>query len=165
MKAASAVDIQIIRAHAPAEMAAARELIQEYAQSLGLDLTYQNFQAEITNFPGSYSEPLGALLLAPRNAEFLGCIALRPISADTAEMKRLYVRPAARGTGLGRKLTEAIIEAARAAGYRHIYLDTLPSMTTALALYHALGFRPIPSYYSGAPPGTNFLGLTLAVPA
>jgi GNAT superfamily N-acetyltransferase len=161
MKAASPVNVQIIRARAPEEIAAARELIQEYAHTLSVDLAYQKFQTEITNFPGSYSEPLGALFLACNNAEFIGCVALRPHSVDVAELKRLYVRPSARGHNLGRLLTEAAINAARAAGYRAIYLDTLPSMVTARALYETLGFHAVPPYYPSAPAGTAFLGLTL----
>ena len=161
MKAASAVNIQIIRARSPEEIAAVRELIQEYAHTLPVDLNYQNFQAEISNFPGAYSEPLGALFLARQNSEFLGCVALRPHSVDIAELKRLYVRPTARGHNLGRLLTEAAIHAARSAGYRAIYLDTLPSMATARALYETLGFQSVPAYYPGAPTGTAFLGLNL----
>lgn len=161
MKAAAALNVQIIRACAPEEIAAARELIQEYAATLPVDLNYQNFQSEIQNFPGAYSEPLGALFLARKSAEFLGCVALRPHSVDVAELKRLYVRPSARGHNLGRLLTEAAINAARAAGYRAIYLDTLPSMATARALYETLGFHSVPAYYPGAPAGTDFLGLAL----
>jgi GNAT superfamily N-acetyltransferase len=168
MRAISAVNCQIIRARTPEEIAAARELIQEYAASLPVNLNYQNFKAEIESFPGAYAEPLGALFLA-RTADlaapFLGCVALRPHSVDVAELKRLYVRPSARGQNLGRLLTEAAIHAARIAGYRSICLDTLPSMTTALVLYHTLGFRPIPPYYPGSPTGTTFLGLTLEQPA
>src|SRR3984885_4341155 len=107
MKAASAVNIQIIRPRPPEEIAAVRELIQEYAHTLPVDLHYQNFQAEISNFPGAYSQPLGALFLALQYNVLPGPLALRPPAVDLAELQRLCVRPTARGHNLGRLLTEA----------------------------------------------------------
>ena len=128
-----------------------------------MDLAYQGFDAELASLPGKYAPPRGALLLA-RGADGvpLGCVGLRPIGEPgTCEMKRLFVAPAARGMRLGSALSGTVIEAARQRGYARLRLDTLPSMTTAIALYRSLGFAPIPPYYEGAPPGTHFMQLDL----
>jgi len=137
-------------------------LFREYAASLPVDLSYQNFDQEMADVNGKYGAPAGALLLArgPDGAP-AGCVALRPLVSGRCEMKRLYVAPAARGTGLGRALTLAIIGEARARGYRELMLDTLPSMQTALGLYRNLGFRDTEAYYPGAPAGTVYLSLPL----
>jgi GNAT superfamily N-acetyltransferase len=111
--------------------------------------------------PGSYAPPLGRLLLAWEREEAAGCVALRPIDPATCEMKRLYVRPPYRGSGLGRRLAERIIREARDAGYGKMRLDTLPAMAGARALYHALGFRPIQAYRPNPIEGAVFLELTL----
>jgi ribosomal protein S18 acetylase RimI-like enzyme len=120
-------------------------LLREYEAGTGVSLCFQNFEAELAGLPGDYAPPRGALVLArpPGGSELLGCVALRPVpgSPDLCEMKRLYVRPAGRGSGLGRKLALAAMAQARQLGYRRICLDTLPSMTAAQALYGALGFR------------------------
>jgi len=142
-------------------MAAARELIAEYGGSLGVDLSYQNFAEELAGLPGAYSPPRGALLIAVAGADFAGCVAMRPLGGDVCEMKRLYVRPGWRASGLGRRLALAILEEGRRAGYRAIRLDTLPSMTAARALYLSLGFRAIPPYYSSPVSGTSFLEFDL----
>ncbi len=143
------------------DLAAVRMLFQAYADGLGIDLGYQDFAHELAALPGNYAPPGGALLLArDRTGAPLGCAALRPLG-DVAEMKRLYVAPAARGIGLGTALMHAIVGEARRIGYRAVRLDTLPDMTAAQALYAAAGFRPIDPYYAGAPPGTLFLELTL----
>ncbi|UIJ45595.1 GNAT family N-acetyltransferase [Sphingomonas cannabina] len=137
-------------------------LFEDYAASLPVDLGYQNFAAELTGLPGSYAPPRGALLLA-RNAggEPLGCVGVRPLAEEgVCEMKRLYLVPAARGLGLGRALAEAAIGAARERGYRELRLDTLPSMTAAIAMYEAMGFRRIPAYYEPTP-CSLFMALTL----
>lgn len=138
------------------------DLFQGYAASLPVDLGYQDFAAELAGLPGKYAEPKGALLLACDNAGApLGCIALRPLDEDVCEMKRLFLKPEARGLGLGRALAEAIIVAARDRGYRELRLDTLPSMTSAIALYEGLGFERIAPYYAPTPDGTVFMALTL----
>lgn len=124
------------------EMAHVRELFREYQRSLGIDLCFQSFEEELAGLPGRYAPPRGVILLA----EGSGVVALRPIDENTAEMKRLYVRPSARGTGLGRALAEAVIEEARRKGYGRIRLDTLPSMTAAIAMYRKLGFEEIAPY-------------------
>jgi putative acetyltransferase len=139
----------------------ARELFREYAASLGFDLEFQGFSKELATLPGSYAPPLGQLLLAWEREEAAGCVALRPIDPAICEMKRLYVRPAYRGRGLGRRLAERIVREARDAGYGTMRLDTLPAMAGARALYHTLGFRPIPPYRPNPIEGAVFLELTL----
>ena len=142
-------------------IASARGLIAEYGVSLGVDLSYQNFAEELASLPGAYAPPWGALLIAEAAGEFAGCVAMRPLGENVCEMKRLYVRPPWRATGLGRRLALAILEEARRAGYRAIRLDTLAPMTAARALYFSLGFRAIPPYYPGAVAGTTFLEFNL----
>jgi GNAT superfamily N-acetyltransferase len=112
-----------------------RELFREYADGLGVDLCFQGFEAELAGLPGAYAPPSGRLLLVVCGSEVYGCVALRRLSDSAAEMKRLYVRPAARGTGLGWALVNALIVEAEAIGYRRILLDTLPTMTAAIRLY------------------------------
>jgi len=136
------------------QMDAVRVLFREYQQALNIDLCFQGFEQELVTLPGKYT----SILLAERYA---GCVALRPFDHETAEMKRLYVRPRYRGTGLGRALTEAILEEARTRHYTAIRLDTLPQMTTAIALYRSLGFRDIPPYCTNPFPGALFLELQL----
>ncbi|MFO1027851.1 MAG: GNAT family N-acetyltransferase [Acetobacteraceae bacterium] len=146
------------------DLAAVRRLFQAYADSLGVDLGYQDFAAELATLPGKYAAPGGALLLARMaQGEPAGCVALRPLPFDgCCEMKRLYVAPAGRGSGVGRALAEAVVAAARQRGYREIRLDTLPFMQAAMALYESLGFVEIAPYYDTPIAGTRFLALPLA---
>lgn len=153
--------IEIRPATTEDEIALIRSLFREYASSLEIDLCFQGFEEELAGLPGKYAPPAGRLLLAWRGSEVLGCGALRPIGAGACEMKRLYVRPAARGEQLGRRLAERICSEARAAGYSRICLDTLPSMAAAQAIYLSLGFRPIDPYVFNPIPGARFLALEL----
>jgi ribosomal protein S18 acetylase RimI-like enzyme len=138
-----------------------RRLFEEYSASVGVDLCFQDFARELETLPGDYAPPAGRLLLARDNGEAAGCVALRPIDREICEMKRLYVRPAFRGSGLGRALVDRIISEARQAGYRQMRLDSLPIMQTAISLYRRLGFRDIPSYRANPVPGAVFLELSL----
>ncbi|MEO5867874.1 MAG: helix-turn-helix domain-containing GNAT family N-acetyltransferase [Sphingomonas sp.] len=142
-----------------ADLAAVKALFADYAASLSIDLEYQHFAEELAGLPGDYAAPRGALFLARDiDATPLGCVALRPAAcAGDAEMKRLYVAPAARGTKLGLRLAEAMIAEAARLGYRAICLDTLPEMTAAQGLYRALGFLPAAPYYTTPVAGTVFL--------
>lgn len=151
----------IVRAETEEELAGIRGLWREYADSLGIDLSFQNFEKECANLPGDYAPPSGRLLLAACESQPAGCVALRRLSTDTCEMKRLYVRPVFRGKGIGRSLAAAVIDEARKMGYFRMRLDTLASMTEANALYRSLGFRPIRPYRHNPIPGALFLELGL----
>ena len=142
-------------------VAQARTLLLEYAESLDVDLAFQNFGRELSAFPASYLPPSGALLLASRDEGLAGSVAMRRLDHHICEMKRLYVRPAFRGLGVGRDLARAIIASAKSAGYRHMRLDTLPGMGDAQRLYGILGFREIAAYYENPIPGTRYLELDL----
>ncbi len=150
-----------------ADIAVARSLFQEYAASLAVDLCFQGFAEELATLPGAYAPPRGLLLLAGHGDAAIGCVALRPLAlADTpsnavAEIKRLYVSPRGRGTGLGRRLAEAVIEGARRVGYRELKLDTLQDMVEARALYAKLGFRECPPYYRNPIAGAVYMSLAL----
>lgn len=149
----------IVPARTNAEIAAVAELFRAYAASLDIDLCFQGFDAELAAMPGKYAPPLGELLLA-RDVEGrpIGCIALRPIEPQgCCEMKRLYVTPEGRGFGLGERLVSALLDEARRIGYREMRLDTLPSMTGAIALYRKLGFETMDAYYETPVGGTLFL--------
>ena len=158
---AAATALRIAEAREAQDIATARRLFEEYATSLGIDLCFQGFEEELATLPGSYAPPDGRLLLARHGDEIAGCVALRRLEQDIGEMKRLYVRPPFRGLGIGRMLTEAITREARIAGYGRMRLDTLPTMTSALALYRQLGFREIRPYRSNPVEGTFFLELQL----
>jgi GNAT superfamily N-acetyltransferase len=134
-----------------------RTLFLEYAAALSFPLDFQDFDREVAALPGAYAPPRGALLLARGE----GCVGLRPIDERTCELKRLYVRPQARGTGLGRRLAEAVVAEARRLGYTRMRLDTVPGMDAAQSLYEQLGFREIPPYRPNPIPGARFLELEL----
>jgi len=158
----SARRIAIDNAASPGDIEIARELFVEYARSLDFSLCFQGFDKELAGLPGDYAPPDGALLLAVADGEAVGIVALRPLGSGACEMKRLYVRPKWRGHDIGARLAHAIIAAARKTGYRVMRLDTIESMTTAMALYRALGFREIQAYYSGNPlPAVRYFELDL----
>ena len=148
-----------------ADMATVRTLFREYADWLGIDLSFQGFEEELAGLPGDYAPPQGRLLLGEIGGAPAGCIALRPLAPGIGEVKRLYLRPAFRGRGLGRRLAETVVADARAIGYRVLRLDTLQRLTEANALYASLGFRPIPPYYHNPNEGALYYELDLARPA
>lgn len=143
------------------DLATIGELFREYADRLDIDVAFQGFEEELARLPGRYAPPPGDLLLARSDGgEALGCIGLRPLGLPGAcEVKRLYVRAAARGRGVGRALARSVVELAEALGYREMLLDTLPSMTSAIAIYRALGFEPIPPYGKNTVPGLLYFAL------
>jgi len=154
--------MNLIQASSADEIGRARELFEEYAASLGFSLCFQNFDREVADLPGKYVPPSGRLLLAVADDQTAGCVALRKIGDGVCEMKRLYVRPAFRGSGLGRTLAESIIQAARDIGYQRLRLDTLPGkMDRAIAMYCLLGFKEIDPYYDNPVAGATFMELKL----
>jgi ribosomal protein S18 acetylase RimI-like enzyme len=155
--------VTIEAVHTAHDVEIVRELFREYERSLDVDLCFQGFEEELASLPGRYAPPRGRLLLARDGASVLGCVALRPLDDDLCEMKRLYLRPAARGQRVGRALATRVIEEARAIGYRAMRLDTLPSMTEAIALYRSLGFGPVAPYYRSPVAGTLYMELALTV--
>jgi len=136
--------VVIREAHGAGDIGRVRELFREYEAGLEIDLCFQGFEAELAGLPGAYAPPGGVLLIAEDHDQTVGCVAVRPLVEDVCELKRLYVRPAFRGTGLGRRLAETAMLQARKMGYRLIRLDTLPGMQTAQRLYLSLGFYDIP---------------------
>jgi putative acetyltransferase len=144
------------------QIVVAQKMFREYAEAIGVDLEYQGFAAELNGLPQPYAQPDGVLLLAQVDGQTAGCVAVRRLEPQIAEMKRLYVRSQYRGRRIGEKLVDAVIEAARRSNYRALRLDTLPTMATAQELYRKLGFREIPAYNSKHLPGTRFYELKLA---
>ena len=137
-------------------------LFHEYAASLSVNLDFQNFDEEVARLPGDYAPPRGALLVARAEGAVVGCVGLRGLGELTGELKRLYVRPSQRGTGLGRRLAEAAVAEGRRLGYRTIRLHTLPGMEAAQALYADLGFVKVAPYTANPVPGARFLELDLS---
>jgi ribosomal protein S18 acetylase RimI-like enzyme len=154
-------EVQLVEPREAAQFDAARAILREYAAALGVDLCFQDFEAELAGLPGDYASPGGALLLAFVDGRLAGCGALRPLAdadyANACEMKRLYVRPDFRGRGVGRILAQALVDRAREAGYSNMLLDTLDDMESARGLYETLGFEEIPPYYFNPIPGAHYL--------
>ncbi|HUW28750.1 MAG TPA: GNAT family N-acetyltransferase [Sulfuriferula sp.] len=153
--------VEISKAISASEFFAGKELIAEYAASLGIDLCFQNFTEELASLGEMYTPPDGCLLLAQMTNELVGCVAIRRCDASTCEMKRLYVRAKYQGQGAGRYLAEAAIKCAKRLGYTRMVLDTLSSMTAAQALYRSLGFKKISGYYPNPLSGAQFMALDM----
>ena len=157
--------IKLVTPNTSEEIELTRLIFREYALQLGIDLCFQNFDGELAGLPGEYVAPEGILLLVMVNEDVAGCCAMRPLHrtdySNACEMKRLYVRQAFRCLGLGRQLAEAVVDAARVAGYHHLLLDTLSDMESARALYADLGFEAIPPYYHNPIAGAHYLKLNL----
>lgn len=153
--------IELLPPDTPEALAATREIFREYAGTLGVDLCFQNFEAELAALPGDYAEPAGGLLLAWVDGQLAGCGAFRPLAdvdyANACEMKRLYVRRSFRRFGLGRQLAQALMDQAVQAGYSAMLLDTLDDMEAARELYASLGFAEVPPYYFNPIPGAHYL--------
>ena len=164
----AAPEVRIVEAESADELNAARDIFREYAAGLGVDLCFQHFDAELEGLPGDYAPPGGALLLAYVDGQVAGCGAMRPLAdvdyANACEMKRLYVRRAFRGFGIGRLLAQALVDRAVQAGYSNMLLDTLDDMEAARGLYDALGFEEIPPYYFNPIPGAHYLRADLTDP-
>lgn len=163
MSASPTTDVDIAPARLPDDIEIVRGLFAEYIDSLGIDLSFQDVAAELAQLPGKYAPPRGVILIAREDTgAALGCVALRPWrQPGVCEIKRLYVRPAARGQTLGRRLAEAVIAWAARAGYECVLLDTLASMQAARQLYVALGFHPVAPYYDNPVPDTWYMALEL----
>lgn len=153
--------LMVTQARSLDEIESVRRLMREYQQGLGVDLSFQGFEAELDALPGTYGPPNGRLLLALHERTTVGCVALQQITTARAEMKRLYVPPRARGLGVGRKLVSQVLDEARTIGYSEVVLDTLPNMTEAQALYRQFGFRDIEPYRLNPIAGTRYLGKAL----
>ena len=155
-------NVRIDSLYSKKKMPVVRELFTEYANSVEVDLCFQGFSKELAELPGAYAPPEGRLFIAYDAETPVGCVALRKIGEGTCEMKRLYLRPSSRGTGLGRQLAGLVIEAAREIGYQKMRLDTLASMKPATALYQSLGFQRIAPYYDNPSDCAVFMELRLS---
>jgi len=148
-------------AHFPEDLSTVQRIFREYAEDLGFDLGFQDFEQELISLPGKYASPKGCLLLAWHEHEVVGCVAFRPIDDQTCEMKRLYVKSGLRSLNLGKQLVECLCNEARAQGYRKMFLDTLPSMQAAINIYASFGFKPVDPYVFNPIEGAMFLGVEL----
>lgn len=154
--------LRIFQANYADDVQRARTLFEEYASGLGFSLCFQGFDQELANLPGDYAPPDGRLLLAEEGDELAGCIAMRKLEPHVCEMKRLFLRPAYRGRGLGRALVQSIIDEARKLGYTFMRLDTVPGrMDDAIALYRSIGFVEIGPYCENPVEGAKFFELDL----
>ena len=162
MTSSKLMAIRITQARWPDDRATVETLFGEYVASLAEDISFQNVDDELAGLPGKYARPTGVVLVARDGAEPAGAVAYRMVEPGVCEMKRLYVRPAFRGLGLGRELANELIEDARARGYRSMLLDTLASMGSARALYRDLGFVPVAPYYDNPLPGVMYMALELS---
>ncbi len=152
----------LAQAESPVQVAQARELLLEYAQTLGFSLCFQNFDKELAGLPGDYAPPDGRLLLAEFGGQIAGCVALHKLGNSVCEMKRLYLRPQFRGKGLGRALADRIIAEARQIGYQCMRLDTVePVMKDAVAMYRKIGFREIAPYCANPIAGALYMEFEL----
>jgi ribosomal protein S18 acetylase RimI-like enzyme len=156
------MSLRITQARWPDDRAAVEALFREYVASLAEDIGFQNVDDELASLPGKYARPTGVVLIARDGDQAAGAAAYRMVEPGVCEMKRLYVRPAFRGSGLGRDLANELIEDARSRGYRTMLLDTLASMSAARALYRDLGFAPVAPYYDNPLPGVMYMALELA---
>jgi len=157
------IDLEIRLAETPADLDKVRTLFREYESWLAIDLCFQGFEEELASLPGKYAAARGRLFVAAINGALAGCVALRPLTDDTAELKRLFVRESFRGLGAAGALMDRVIDAAREIGYRRIVLDTLyPRMATAVSLYRAYGFEEIPAYYNNPHEDALFMEKLLA---
>ena len=153
--------LRIIHASNQEHYQQAYHLFQHYAESLDFDLDFQNFSQELAGLPGDYAPPKGCVLLAEDANDYVGCVALRPLEKHICEMKRLYLRPKARGKKIGRLLAETVIDAAKRIGYKRMRLDTVGSMQAAIGLYRQLGFYEIEPYCHNPHKDASFLELVL----
>ncbi len=153
--------MKIKPAETPAEIETVRDLFREYEAFLDVDLCFQGFEKELADLPGKYTPPTGALLIGIHEDKAMGCVAVREMADGVCEMKRLYVRPEARGSGLGRQLALEIIRVARKFGYSVMRLDTLGRLKAAMRLYAALGFQRTAPYYANPLPGVVYWSLDL----
>jgi len=155
-------EVVLSQAQTADDIDVARGLFKEYEAALGISLCFQNFAAEVANLPGSYAPPAGRLLIARVGDFVAGCIALRKISADVCEMKRLYLRTDFRGRGIGRVLVDAVLSEAKQIGYSRMRLDTIRGrMDPAIALYRSIGFKEVAPYYESSVPETLYMELVL----
>ena len=165
MRPTETADVTLRLAQFPDDLDTVRSLFLDYQTDMGIDLCFQGFEEELRLLPGDYTEPAGALLLATVDGAPAGCCALRPLPGsdhlDACEMKRLFVRRAFRGFGLGRQLVERVLVQARLAGYANMLLDTLSDMEAARALYQEFGFVEVAPYYHNPIPGAHYLKVAL----